>query len=83
MRDAVADGDGVVPAAAARPARHRAVFVAAVAQAVAHLAGQLGRQRAFADARRVGLDDAHHGADRARPDAEARAHAADRSRSRR
>ena len=60
MRDAVADRDRVVPAAAARTAGDGAVLVAALAQPVAHLAGQLGRQRPFADARRVGLDDAEH-----------------------
>ena len=76
--DAVAHGDGVVPAAAARPAGDRAVLVAALAQAVAHLAGQLGRQRPLADARRVGLGDAQHAADRLRRHAEAGAHAADR-----
>ena len=75
---AVADGDRVVPAAAPRPAGDRAVLVAAVAQPVAHLAGQLGRQRPLADARRVGLDDAQDAADRPRADAEPGADAADR-----
>ena len=77
---AVAHRDGVVPAAAPRTPGDGAVLVAAVAQAVPHLAGQLGRQRSFADARRVGLDHAHHGADRPRTDAEAGADPADRSR---
>ena len=78
MRDAVAHGDRVVPAAAPRTAGDGAVLVAALAQAVAHLAGQLGRQRSFADARRVRLDHAEHASDRARRNAEAGADAADR-----
>ena len=70
--------DRVVPAAAARPAGRRAVLLAALAQPIAQLAGQLGRQRPFADARRVGLGHAEHAVDRARRHAEAGADAADR-----
>ena len=77
----VAHGDRVVPAAAARPTGRRAVLLAALAQALAHLVVQLGRQRPLADARRVGLGHAEHAVDRLRPDAEPGADAADRARS--
>ena len=74
----VADRDRVEPAAAARAPGDRAVLAAALAQPVAHLAGELGRKRSFADARRVRLDHAEHAADGVRRDAEPGADAADR-----
>ena len=66
-RVGVAHRDGVVPAAAARPAGRRAVFLPRLAQPLAHRTGEFGRQRARADARRVRLGHAEHGADRAGP----------------
>src|SRR6202008_331437 len=74
----VADRDRIDPAAAPRPAGDGAVLAAALAQAVAHLARELGRKRSFANAGRVRLDDAEHLADRFRRNAEAGADTADR-----
>ena len=59
-RARVAEGDRVEPAAAARAAGDRAVFVAAVAQVLAELVVELGGKRPAADARRIGL---HHADD--------------------
>src|SRR5690606_3030335 len=54
------EGDDVHPAAAARAAGGGAVLGAAVADALADLVVQLGRERAAADAGGVGLGDAQH-----------------------
>jgi hypothetical protein len=54
----------IEPAAAALAARDRAEFMARVAEELADLVLQLGRERAFADAGRVGLGDAEHIAER-------------------
>ena len=56
----------VEPAAAALAPGDGAELVAALAEPLADLVVQLGRERAGADARGVGLDDAEHEADRAR-----------------
>ena len=80
QRDAVdAAGDrglahqhAVEPAAAPFAPRHRAELVAARAQRLADVVDLFGRERPFADARRVALGDAQHIADLARPDARAR-----------
>jgi hypothetical protein len=49
---------------------HRAEFMAALAdEAFADLVVLFGRERALADARRIGLGDAEHIADRLRPEA--------------
>ena len=53
-------------------ARHRAEFAAAFADGAAGLVVQFGRERAFADAGRIGLGDAQHIADRLGPEAGAR-----------
>src|SRR5690606_37063906 len=58
--------DDVDPAAAARAAGGGAVFLAAVAQALAVFVVELGRERAAADAGGVGLADAQHVVDRVR-----------------
>ena len=70
--DGLAHQHRVEPAAAALAARDGAEFVAAFAEALADLVVQLGGERAFADARGVGLGDAEHEADGARPEARAR-----------
>src|SRR5690606_17275740 len=63
-------GDGrVVPADAARPTRGGAELEALLAQPVALLVEQLGRERARADAGGVRLDDADDAVQRPRPDA--------------
>jgi hypothetical protein len=67
----------VHPAAAARTTGGGAVFLAAVADALADLVVQFGRERAAADARRVGLGDAEHVVDRVRAHAGAGQRAAD------
>src|SRR5690606_13247377 len=54
------EGDDVHPAAAARTAGGGAVLGTAVADALADLVVQLGRERAAADAGGVGLGDAQH-----------------------
>ena len=51
---------GVEPAAAARAAGDGAELVAALAEPLADLVVQLGRERPGADARGVGLGDAEH-----------------------
>ena len=63
----VANRHGVVLQPHRRDVQHRAELLAGLAKAIANRAGQLGRQRAFADARRIGLGDAEHGIDRASP----------------
>ena len=60
---------GVEPAAAARPTGHRAELLAALAQEPARLVLELGGERPLAHARGVGLGDAEHVVDRARPEA--------------
>ena len=50
----------------------------ALSQPAAHLAGELGRKRSFADTGCIGLGDAEHAADGPRPDAESGADATDR-----
>src|SRR5690606_25945317 len=67
----------VDPAAAARAAGGGAVFLAAVAQALADFVVEFGRERAAADAGGVGLADAQHVVDRIRADAGAGERAAD------
>ena len=67
--DRLADQHGVEPAAAARPAGDGAELVAALAQPLADRVDELGRERAGADARRVGLGDAEHEADAVGADA--------------
>src|SRR5690606_35109348 len=52
--------DDVHPAAAARAAGGGAVFLAAIAQALAVVVEQFGRERTTADAGGVGLGDAEH-----------------------
>src|SRR5581483_8833380 len=69
VEDGAARGDGVEPAAAARAAGDGAVFVALVADGLADVVVQLGRERAGADAGGVGLDDAQHVVELARADA--------------
>ena len=59
----VADGDGVEPAAAAGTAGDGAELVALLADLVARGVVLLGRERAAADAGRVGLDDAEPAVD--------------------
>src|SRR5690606_3416745 len=54
---------------AARAASGGAIFLAAVADALADLVVQLRRERAAADAGGVGLGDAQHVVDRVRADA--------------
>ena len=70
---AVARGDGIEPAAAARPARGRAELGrgALAAEDIAGLVRQLRRHRTEADARHVGLVDADHALDLRRADADA------------
>ena len=68
----LADQHGIEPAAAARPAGDGAELAAALAEQPAGLVGQLGRERAGADARGVGLGDAEHVVERARAQAGAR-----------
>ena len=63
--DRLADQHGIEPAAAALAAGDGAELVAALAEALADLVVELGRERAGADAGRVGLDDAEHEAGRA------------------
>ena len=72
----VAGDDRVEPAAAAVPAGGDAALAADLAQGLAELVEQLGRERAGADAGRVGLEDADHPVDLRRADAGARARAA-------
>src|SRR5690606_27933815 len=69
--------DDVDPAAAARAAGGGAVFLAAVADALPDLVVELGRERAAAHARGVGLADAEHVVDRVRTHAGAGQCAAD------
>ena len=64
-RDRLAHQHGVEPAAAALAAGDGAELVAALAEPLADLIVLLGRERARADARGVGLDDAEHEAGRA------------------
>src|SRR5690606_17160276 len=63
-RDRALERDDIDPAAAAGAAGGGAVFLAAVADALADLVVQLGRERASADAGGVGLGDAEHVVDR-------------------
>ena len=56
---------GIEPAAAARPSGHNAELLAPLAENPADLVLLLGGERSFADARRIGLADAEHIADRA------------------
>src|SRR6478736_5776041 len=69
----VAADDGVHPAAAARTARRRAVLGARLAEELARVVVQLGRERALADAGRVGLEDRDDRVDAGRGDAGPRA----------
>src|SRR5690606_30678747 len=69
--------DDVDPAAAARAPGGGAVFLAAVADALPGLVMQLGRERAAANARGVGLADAEHVVDPVRAHAGTRQRAAD------
>ena len=69
--DRLAHQHCVEPAATARPSGVGAEFVAPFTQQLADLVGQLGRERPGADPRRVGLGDAKHVRQRARPDAAA------------
>ena len=62
----IAADDGIEPAAAARPTRRRAEFSAARPQQVAGLVRAFGRERAGADARRVGFDHPDDTVDAAR-----------------
>ena len=75
--DRALERDDVHPAAAARTAGGGAVFLAAVADALADFVVELGRERAAADARGVGLGDAEHVVDRIGADAGAGERAAD------
>ena len=68
-RHRLAHQHGVEPAAAALAARDDTEFVPAGAQKLADLVRLLGRERPLADARRVGLGDAQHIADRTGTDA--------------
>ncbi len=61
--DRLAHQRGVEPAAAPRPAGDGAELVAALAEPAADLVVELGRERAAADPRGVGLGDAEHIAD--------------------
>ena len=72
----VAGDGGVVPAAAAGAARGGAELEAGLAQELARLVKELGRERAGTDARRVRLDDADDAVDAVRADAGARRGAA-------
>src|SRR5207302_8574645 len=63
---------GVEPAGTARPASRRAELLAALAQQLADAVGELGGERAAADARGVGLGDAEHVMQVMRPEAGAR-----------
>ncbi|OPZ13785.1 MAG: hypothetical protein BWZ10_01998 [candidate division BRC1 bacterium ADurb.BinA364] len=74
--DRAAHGDGVEPAAAARPPGGGAEFAGPFAEPVAEFALEFGRQRPFADARAVGLHHADDLADARRPDSQAGANAA-------
>src|SRR5262249_57854003 len=56
----------IEPAAAPLPARHHAEFLAALSERLADLVRELGWEWAAADARRIGLADAEHIADRTR-----------------
>ena len=56
--DSVACNNGVEPAGAARAAGNSTELAACVADVVAGLVEQLGRERAFADTGGVGLEDA-------------------------
>ena len=71
-RDRLAHQHRVEPAAAALAAGDRAELVAALAEPLADLVVELGREGARADAGGVGLDDAEHEARRRRADAAAR-----------
>ena len=73
--DGVAEHHAVEPAGAAAAAGDGAVLAADVDQRVAVGVGQLGRERAGADARRVRLGDADDAVDVARPEAGAGARA--------
>ena len=66
VRAGLAHQHRVEPAAAALAAGDGAELVAALAEALADLVVELGRERALADAGGVGLDDAEHEVDRAR-----------------
>ena len=80
-RSAVAQGDRVDPAGAPRPAGGGADLAAALAQLLAHLVVELGREGAGADPGRVGLGDAPDLVEVAGPDARAdRRRAGDRVR---
>src|SRR5215210_7368541 len=58
---------GVEPAAAALAARDGAELAPALADALAGVVEEFGRERPLAHPRRVGFCDAEHVADRARP----------------
>ena len=70
--DGLAHQHGVEPAAAPLAPRDGAELVPALAEPLADLVVELGRERPGADARRVGLGDAEHVADGARAHARAR-----------
>ncbi len=80
QRDAVDAGDlprlaheaGVEPAAAARPPRHRAELDPALADELARLVLELGGERPLPHPRGVGLGDAKHIVERARPESRSR-----------
>src|SRR5690606_32853373 len=76
-RDGALERDDVDPAAAARAAGGGAVFLATVANALAHVVVQPGRERAAANAGGVGLGDAEHVVDRVRANAGTGQRAAD------
>src|SRR5262249_31429444 len=59
---------GIEPAAAARSPRDRAELLAPLAEELAGLILELGRERSFPYPRGVGLGDAQHVVDRARPE---------------
>src|SRR5207237_9171776 len=70
--DRALERGGVEPAGAPRPAGRGAELLAALAQPLAHVVGELGREGAAADARAVGLGDAEHVVQVHRADARAR-----------
>ena len=76
--DRVSHRHGVVPAAPPRTSGHCTEFLSALAQPVPEFSRQLGWQRSFADAGRVGLRHTQDAVDGPRRNAEAGADAADR-----
>ena len=72
MRAGLTHKNGVEPAAAALAPGRRAKFMTPLTKALAVFIQQFGREWAFADARRVGLDDAENEVDGPRPDAGSR-----------